>query len=133
MADPSRLAAFLIGTPVALDAALLARWPELAGARFRRGGLPPRVPMWFFGSRHVAVTLWGWVFLSLAIEPSTELLLHELRHVQQFHSVRAFPLRYLWELVRRGYVDNRYEVDARAWATARLTEAGSSPPPPSHA
>lgn len=130
MAHPSRLATLLIGAPVALSADRLARWPELAALRLRRGGLPIRVPEWFFASRHVAVTLWGWVFVSEALEPSDELLLHELRHVQQFQSVRAFPLRYLWEFVRRGYEDNRFEVDARAWAAARLREP---PPPQTHA
>lgn len=133
MADSPRLPAFLIGAPVPLSAERLARWPELAGLRVRRGGLPPRLPMWFFGSRHVAVTLWQWVFVSPDLEPSDELLLHELRHVQQFASVPAFPLRYLWELVRRGYEDNRFELDARAWAAARLREPSTPQPPPSHA
>lgn len=130
MADPSRLAAVLIGTPVPLSDERLARWPELAALRLRRGGLPSLVPTWFFGSGHVAVTLWRWVFLGAALEPSDELLLHELRHVQQFETVRAFPLRYLWELVTRGYEDNRFEVDARAWAAARLREPQS---PQTHA
>jgi len=49
-----------------------------------------------------------------------ELALHELRHVHQFESSLAFPILYLWESVRRGYVRNRFEVDARAYAAARL-------------
>jgi hypothetical protein len=49
-----------------------------------------------------------------------ELLLHEFRHVQQFEASPTFPLRYLFESVRRGYFANRYEVDAREYATQRL-------------
>jgi hypothetical protein len=31
-----------------------------------------------------------------------------------------FALRYLWESARRGYFGNRYEVDAREYAAARV-------------
>jgi hypothetical protein len=48
------------------------------------------------------------------------LLLHEIRHVAQFEASAAFPLLYLWESLRRGYVRNRFEVDARAYAAARV-------------
>lgn len=110
----------LFGRPLVLPPELVTRYPELAAARWRRGGLPPRVAGWFLGQRSVAaVTLWRTVFLGAGIVPSGELLLHELRHVEQFGASAAFPLRYLWEL-RRGYHANRYEVDARAYAARRL-------------
>jgi hypothetical protein len=48
------------------------------------------------------------------------LLLHELRHVDQFQADRLFPLRYLWGTVRHGYLDNPYEADARAFAARRI-------------
>ena len=118
-----------LGTPAEPPAELTERFPELRLARYRRGGLPPRVGGWALGRRSVAgITLWRTVFLAPDAALSAELLLHELRHVQQFGASRAFPLRYLWESVRRGYGDNRYEQDARAWARARLRAAtGSSP------
>jgi len=123
MGAASRLAELVMGTPLELSPELIERWPELAAVRWRRGGWPPRVPGWFFGSPHVAITLWHYVFLGPGFEPTAALLLHELRHVQQFESVRAFPVRYLVELVRRGYRRNRYEVDADAYAAARLQES----------
>ena len=83
------------------------------------------IPAWFFGTPRVAVTLWGYVFLGHGLEPTADLLLHELRHVQQFQTIRAFPLRYLWELARHGYWDNRFEVEARAYATARLQDTST--------
>ena len=40
---------------------------------------------------------------------------HELCHVQQYkkYGFFNFLLRYLWESVRRGYYNNKYEVEAR--------------------
>ncbi len=40
----------------------------------------------------------------------------------------AFPILYLWESLRRGYVQNRFEVDARAYAATRLREPDESKP-----
>lgn len=110
-----------VGEPAALPGELLAAFPELARARWRRGGLPVYVAGWCLGQRSAAaITLWNTVFLSPAVRLAPELLLHELRHVEQFAASRTFPLRYLWESVRRGYFDNRYEADARAFAVRRL-------------
>ena len=111
----------LIGRPTAPPPELMRRYPELARARWRSGGLPVRVGGWCLGQRSVAaITLWHTIWLAPDATPSGELLLHELRHVDQFEASRAFPLLYLWESVRRGYVRNRFEVDARAYAAARI-------------
>lgn len=112
-----------------LPPSLAARWPELAAIRLRRGGIFPRIAGWPLLQRTVtAVTLWRWVFLGAEATIHPELLLHELRHLQQFEANRSFPLRYLWESVRRGYHQNQYEVDARAWAARMLgTDASISP------
>lgn len=76
---------------------------------------------WFLGRNSVAaITLWRTVFLGDTTQFDAELLLHELRHVAQFESDRAFPIRYIWESLRRGYHENRYEIDARAYAAAKL-------------
>jgi hypothetical protein len=109
------------GNPVRLPRALVERYPELNGARWRQGGLFPRIAGWCLGQRSVAaVTLWRTVYLGARCRPSAELLLHELRHVQQFAESRAFPLSYLWETLKSGYHRNRYERDARDWAAARV-------------
>ena len=112
----------VVGMPVALPAHVLARWPELARARWRRGGLPPRVGGWCLGTDTVgAITLWSTIWLGKATRlDDVELLLHELRHVEQFAQVRTFPLQYLWESARRGYHRNRFEVDAVRHAAQRV-------------
>jgi len=115
------LAAPLIGRPTTLPRELLDRYPELAEARWRRGGLPVRVGGWCLGQSSVAaITLWRTIWLARPTDVSAELLLHELRHVAQFESDRMFAVRYVWESARRGYFGNRYEVDAREYAAARV-------------
>ena len=129
MAAFSRLAAALIGAPLELPAELLARFPELRAARFRRGGIFVRIGGWCLGTATVAgVTLWRTVWLAPRARLEPALLLHELRHVHHFAESRLFPVRYMWESLWRGYHRNRYEVDANAFAARRLREAGSSPP-----
>ena len=119
----------LVGSSMELPAELCARWPELAQLRWRRGGLPPRVGGWCLGARSVAaITLWRTVFLAPDTPLVPRLLLHELRHVQHFRSGPLFPLRYVWESLRRGYGGNRFETDADTFAWARLHGApGDSP------
>lgn len=115
---------WLIGSPCTLPPALLARYPELRAARWRRGGLALRVGGWCLGRASVAgITLWQTIWLADHAPLVPELLLHELRHVHQFQADPLFPLRYLWRSVRHGYTDNPYEADARAFAARRLAEA----------
>ena len=40
---------------------------------------------------------------------------HELQHVQQFREHGFFPFifKYLWESMRKGYYNNKYEAEAR--------------------
>ena len=122
------LVASLLGVPIALPPALLARWPELARARWRRGGLPPRIGGWCLGTTTVAaITLWRTVWLAPRTRLEPELLLHELRHVQQFGGSPMFPLQYVWESVRRGYHRNRFELEAVRYAAQRV-RASIDPP-----
>jgi len=100
------------------------RYPELAQARYRRGGLPLRLGGWALGTDTVAaITLRRTVFLAPKTPVSAGLLLHELRHVHQFLEARTFPVRYLWQSLRHGYSRNAYEVDARRYSARRLHRA----------
>ena len=40
---------------------------------------------------------------------------HEFKHIRQFEQYGFLPfiLKYLWESLRRGYVNNKFEVEAR--------------------
>ena len=112
----------LAGRRMTLPPALLERYPELADARWRRGGLPVRVGGWCLGRATVAgITLGRTIWLAPNAALAPELLLHELRHVHQFAADRAFPLRYVWRSLRHGYAQNPYEADARQFAASRVT------------
>src|SRR3954454_14316536 len=120
----SRLSAAVIGSRFELSPRLLARYPELAEAEYRRGGLPGRIGGWALGSSTAAaITLRRTIFVAPSTALTAELLLHELRHVHQFQENWAFPVSYLWQSLRYGYTRNAYEVDARRYSASRLGAA----------
>lgn len=123
MAGGSRLVKALIGERMELPPATLGKYPDLAQANYRRGGLPVRVAGWALGmSSAAAITLWRTIFVSPRTTLTPELLLHELRHVHQFLESRTFPFSYLWQSIRYGYSRNAYEADARRYAAYRLAQ-----------
>jgi len=125
----SRIGSTLIGEAMQMPDELARGYPELAQMRLRRGGLPPRLAGWVIGQTTVAaITLGRTIFFGPRTTIDAPLLLHELRHVEQFRERRAFPLRYIWESIRRGYHLNRYEVDARTYAARRLAQTVRTPP-----
>lgn len=118
----SRLSAALIGEAMELPPAMVRRYPELAQATYRRGGLPVRIGGWALGtSTAAAIALWRTIFVAPGTALTAELLLHELRHVHQFSENWAFPVSYLWQSIRYGYSRNAYEVDARRYSASRLS------------
>jgi len=118
----------IVGRPVELPPQLAEAYPELRDARYRVGGLPLRIGGLSLGATTVSgITLWRTIWVEPGVKWEAELLLHEIRHVQQFEASVSFPLQYVWESLRRGYHANRFEVDARRYASARL--ARSSAPP----
>ena len=122
-----RLARALIGRRITLPAALVDVYPELREARWRVGGLPPRVGGWFLLQRTVAgITLGRTIWLARESSYDPGLLLHELCHVRQFGRGRTFPLQYAWESMRRGYTHNRFEAEAEAFARRLLAERRSA-------
>lgn len=126
MGSLARLFAAFAGEPIELPAQLLAEYPELAQASYRRGGLPVRLGGWSLGtSTAAAITLWRTVFIAPNTPLTAALLLHELRHVHQFLERKTFPVSYLWQSLRYGYDRNAYEVDARRYSASRL--ASNSP------
>ena len=125
----TRVVSALTGEAMQAPHDVIREYPELAQMRLRRGGLPPRIAGWLLGRTSVAaITLWRTIFFGPRTDANASLLLHELRHVEQFRERRTFPLRYIWESIRRGYHHNRYEVDARTYAARRLTQTVRTPP-----
>jgi hypothetical protein len=125
MGAGSRLIKALIGEKLEIPAEILRRYPDLAQAQYRRGGLPVRIGGWSLGtSTAAAITLWRTIFIAPKTALDPELLLHELRHVHQFLEHKTFPVSYLWQSIRYGYTRNAYEVDARRYSASRLRTGG---------
>jgi hypothetical protein len=121
MGAGTRFVTALIGKRIDLPKEMIRRYPDLADATYRRGGLPVRIAGWALGmSSAAAITLWRTIFVAPDTRLDAELLLHELRHVHQFLEHRAFPVSYLWQSIRYGYTRNAYEVDARRYSASRL-------------
>jgi len=59
-----------------------------------------------------AVTLGGTILVHPEAGIDEGLLVHELVHVRQWREDRLFAVKYVAEWVRRGYRQNRYEVEA---------------------
>ena len=125
----ARIGSTLIGVAIPMPERLARHYPELGEMQLRRGGLPPRIAGWMLGRPTVAARALGrTIFFDTRTTVDAPLLLHELRHVEQFREHRTFPLRYIWESIRRGYHLNRYEVDARTYAARRLAQTVRTPP-----
>ena len=128
MGTLTRLLEAIIGRAAQLPPQLADRYPELREARYRVGGLPLRIGGWTLGAATVSgFTLWRTIWVEPGVKWEAELLLHEIRHVQQFQASVSFPLQYVLESLRRGYHANRFEVDARRYASARLERSHASP------
>lgn len=75
------------------------------------------------GRRAAAVTLGRTIVMAPGVRLTGRLLRHELAHVRQWESSAFFPLAYVLGHLRHGYIDNPYEIEARA------AEDGSPPDP----
>ena len=91
--------------------------------RVRHASWLARVAAWKLRVPAVALTLGRTIHLHNAREAdllsNPAWLRHELCHVEQFqrYGLPRFLFLYLWESLRRGYVQNRFEVEARAAET----------------
>lgn len=95
-----------------------------AGIRVRRSTWVTRAAAALVGTGRpvVAVTLGRTIVMAPGARLTARLLRHELAHVRQWARTPLFPLRYVLEHLRHGYLDNRYEVEARAAETAAAQE-----------
>ncbi len=97
--------------------------------RIKERSLLARIAAWQLGAHSVALT-WGYTIHlhradAAALLKDEAWLRHELKHVEQFrrHGRLTFLVLYLWETLRRGYFENRFEVEARAAEMSTLAAA----------
>lgn len=61
-------------------------------------------------------SFWSVVYVLPGHEHNERLLRHERAHLEQIERLGRlrFTVAYLWELVRHGYWNNKFEIEARA-------------------
>ncbi len=78
-----------------------------------------RIAAFKLNASSVAIVLGNTIYLHNAKQEefikNTRWLKHELCHVQQFeqHGFFSFIVKYLWESLKHGYQNNKYEIEAR--------------------
>jgi hypothetical protein len=78
-----------------------------------------RIAAWKLSSSSVAIVIGKTIHLHNASRDeflqNERWVRHELCHVKQFreHGYAGFIFKYLWESIRKGYYNNRFEVEAR--------------------
>lgn len=88
--------------------------------RVREKAFIARVAAFVLQGEQVAIVVGATIYLHGTKEAellnSTAWLRHELKHVQQYQQKGTFSflLKYFWESLRKGYWNNRYEIEARA-------------------
>lgn len=78
-----------------------------------------RIAAWKLSSRQVAIVIGRTIHLHNTSRTeflkNERWLRHELCHIEQFrrYGFTKFILLYVWESIRKGYWQNKYEVEAR--------------------
>ena len=78
-----------------------------------------RIAAWWLGVDNVAFTLGKTIYLYNATAQEflhdTRWVKHELKHVEQFSRYGFIPFiaRYTIETIKKGYRNNKYEIEAR--------------------
>jgi hypothetical protein len=79
-----------------------------------------KIAAWKLKSRSVAIVFGSTIHLhhcsAADFLKNERWLKHEQCHIRQYrqHGYLGFILKYLWESLRRGYYNNKFEVEARA-------------------
>ncbi len=87
--------------------------------KIRENSWLARVAAWKLKSGNMAIVIGSTVYLynvtSKDFLQNEKWLKHELCHVRQFkeNGLVCFILKYLWESIRKGYYNNKYEIEAR--------------------
>ena len=107
-----RIADLLVGPEIPPEN--LPGAPLPPGVTVRRNGLIPGIGGVTGRMRGPAsaVTLGGTILVHPEVEIDEALLVHELVHVEQWRADPLFAVKYVAEWMRRGYRNNRYEVEA---------------------
>ncbi|MHA4843364.1 eCIS core domain-containing protein [Flavitalea antarctica] len=87
--------------------------------KIKENSLFARIGAWKLGTTRIAMTIGDTIHLhntsSQEFLQDNRWVKHELKHVEQYrtHGFIGFLWKYTMESIRRGYYNNRFEVEAR--------------------
>jgi hypothetical protein len=87
--------------------------------RIKENSLLARIAAWKLNSKKVAIVFGSTIHLCRTTREEflndRRWLLHELKHIEQFqrYGFTRFIFLYLLEWIKKGYRNNKYEVEAR--------------------
>ncbi len=87
-----------------------------------------KIAAWKLGAGNIAIVLGSTIHLFNCSKEkflhNKRWLAHELCHVQQFQQHGFFPflIKYGWESLRKGYYNNKFEVEARKAEESVVTD-----------
>lgn len=85
----------------------------------KENSLIAKIAAWKLHSATMAITIGHTIHLHHTLKAdflkNTSWLCHELKHVAQFqeHGFIRFIFKYLWESAKKGYHQNKFEIEAR--------------------
>ncbi|WP_152268198.1 eCIS core domain-containing protein [Agriterribacter humi] len=92
---------------------------DTTNIKIRERSWKAKIAAWWLGVDNVAFTLGKTIHLYNATAreflDDTRWVKHELKHVEQFRRYGFIPFiaRYTIETIKKGYRDNKYEIEAR--------------------
>jgi len=87
--------------------------------RIRENSWIARIAAWKLSSKQVAIVIGKTIHLHNTTKEeflqNERWVKHELCHIRQFkeHGFFRFIIMYLWESMKKGYYNNKYEAEAR--------------------
>ncbi len=87
--------------------------------RIKENSWVAKIAAWKLGTRAVAIVIGHSIHLHNTTKQeflsNKTWLLHELCHVRQYqqHGFFGFIAKYIWESIKNGYYNNKFEVEAR--------------------
>jgi hypothetical protein len=93
---------------------------DISSINIKENSLLAKIAAWKMGSNNVSMVIGNTIHLHNVSKANflknTIWVKHELCHVEQFkkYGIPIFIVKYLWESIRKGYHNNRFEIEARA-------------------
>jgi len=92
---------------------------DIASVHFKERSLLAKIAAWKMGSNNAAMVIGKTIHLhnvsKAAFLENKSWVKHEMCHIEQYkkYGTLVFITRYLLESIKKGYHNNRYEVEAR--------------------